>query len=416
MVRVADQVPGGDPRPLRFTLRRRPLILFAMVTLVVGACSAQAAVESTTTSTTRATTTTTTTIPPTTTTIPPFGVDGAPPELAAMVEAFYDYAAGRISQPPPAPQVVLDSITPAATETPMSGVASVAVFHGQGVATVEVEGDLFLAIDDGSGWRVVGGNWPNLGVPAYYGTGPRLVAVVGSDARPGEDPARTRADSIHFVGLDGSGGGAVVGVPRDAYVPVPGIGRRKINAALALGGPEVMFQTFLDLTGLPLEGYVLTGFVGFQEMLGNVLGGIDLFVPFPIRDSAAGAYFEAGLQYLNGPTALALARPRKTLAGGDFARSELQGLILIGAAQNVRIKGYGAVPRLLELSEPWMITSLSPEQLLTFSALAIGSDLDSMPNVVAPGRSGSVGSASVVFLSDSVSALWADLADGRLDP
>jgi polyisoprenyl-teichoic acid--peptidoglycan teichoic acid transferase len=404
---------------MRFSLLRRPISSLVVVALVVVACTGET-METTTTSTTTTTTTTspstTTTVPPTTTTtLPPFTVEGAPPELVAVVESFYDYAAGRTTVVPPAPEAVVTAMTPADVETPISGVASVATFHGQGVATVEMDGDLFLAVGDGSEWRIVGGNWPNLAVPPYYGTAPRLVAVVGSDARPGEDPARTRADSIHFVALDGSGGGAVVGVPRDAYVQVPGIGRRKINAALALGGPQVMLQTFRDLTGLPVEGYVLTGFDGFQEMLGNVLGGIDLDVPFAIRDRAAGAVFEAGLQYLNGPAALALARPRKTLSGGDFARSKLQGLILIGAAQNVRIKGYGAIPRLMELSEPWMLTDLSPEQLLTFSALTIGSDLDSMPNVVAPGRAGSAGGASVVYLSDSVSALWADLADGRLD-
>jgi LCP family protein required for cell wall assembly len=278
-----------------------------------------------------------------------------------------------------------------------------------------MEGDLFLAVGDGSGWRVVGGNWPNLSVPAYYGIAPRLVAVVGSDARPGEDVARTRADSIHLIGLDGAGKGGVVGLPRDAYVPIAGGGRQKINAALAIGGPEVMMQTFRDLTGLPLEGYVLTGFVGFQEMLGNVLGGIDLVVPFPIRDWASGADFAGGVQYVNGPEALAFARARKTLSGGDFTRSGNQGLILIDAAKNLRSKGYGAIPRLMELSEPWMLTDLSAEQLLTFSALVIGSDLDTLPNVVAPGWSGWAGSSSVVYLSDSVSALWSDLADGRLD-
>jgi hypothetical protein len=68
----------------------------------------------------------------------------------------------------------------------------------------------------------------------------------------------------------------------------------------------------------------------------------------------------------------------------------------------------------MEMAEPWMLTDLTPEQLLTFAALIIGSDLDTMPNVVAPGSSGRAGSASVVYLSDAVAETWADLADGRL--
>jgi hypothetical protein len=102
------------------------------------------------------------------------------------------------------------------------------------------------------------------------------------------------------------------------------------------------------------------------------------------------------------------------LANGDFTRSANQGLVLIDTAKNLQMKGYGVIPRFLELSEPWMLTDLSPEQLLTFSALLIGTNLDTIQNQVVPGSSGSAGSASVVYLSDSASAVWADLADGRL--
>ena len=388
----------------------RRLSLLLLVVVLATACNQEVS-ETTTTTTTLATTTT---VGPTTTTIAPVTIENAPAELVAVVEDFYEYSSGSGTEAPPMPEAVLASITPTPVETPRSGVSSVGTFQGQEVATVEMDGDLFLAVDDESGWRIVGGNWPNLSLPAFYGTTPRLVAVVGSDARPGEDVASTRADSIHFVGLDGAGQGGIVGVPRDSFVSIAGGGRRKINAALADYGPDGMMQTFRDLTGLPLEGYVLTGFVGFQEMLGNVLGGIDLVIPFAIRDSASGADFEAGAQYVNGPQALAFSRARKTFSDGDFTRSANQGLVLIDAAKNLRTKGYGAIPRLLELSEPWMLTDLNPEQLLTFSALTIGSSLDTIPNVVAPGSPGWAGNASVVYLSDAVTALWSDLADGSL--
>jgi LCP family protein required for cell wall assembly len=197
-------------------------------------------------------------------------------------------------------------------------------------------------------------------------------------------------------------------------VPIAGGGRSKINSSLANYGTEGMMHTFRDLTGLPIEGYVLTGFLGFQEMLGNVLGGIDLVVPYAISDSASGADFQPGTQYVNGPQALAFSRARKSLPNGDFTRSANQGLVLIDTAKNLQAKGYGVIPRALELSEPWMLTDLSPEQLLTFSALLIGTNLDTIQNQVVPGSNGTAGSASVVYISDSASAVWADLADGRL--
>ena len=96
--------------------------------------------------------------------------------------------------------------------------------------------------------------------------------------------------------LEGNAG--IVGVPRDSWVPIPGRGRSKINAALALGGPDLMMETFRDLTGLDFDGYLLTGFAGFEGLI-EVLGGLEIEVPRPFKDSAAKADIEAGLQVLH---------------------------------------------------------------------------------------------------------------------
>jgi polyisoprenyl-teichoic acid--peptidoglycan teichoic acid transferase len=174
-----------------------------------------------------------------------------------------------------------------------------------------------------------------------------------------------------------------------------------------------MLETFRNLTGLPLEGYVLTGFNGFKSLI-DILGGVEVEVPFPINDSAAKASLAAGLQVLNGLDALAFARARKTVPGGDFGRSQHQGDILVAAAQMVRGLGPSAVPGLLQTAEPYFHTDLSPEQLLTFSVLAIKANLEEMPNFVVAGSPGWAGSASVVYLADSAYATFADLQDGRI--
>lgn len=400
------------PRPFQ--------IVLLSLAVVAAACTGEAAETTTTTTSTTTTTTTSTTTPtttttiPTTTTLPPPSIDGATPELVEVIDAFYDFAANRSEEPPAAAEPILAAMARQSIETPSTGVASMGAFKEQAIATVEAGGDLFLLVADGGGWRIVGGVWPTLGMPAYFGGAPRIVAVVGSDARPRQNPPETRADSIHFVGLDGNGAGAVVGMPRDSWVTGPG-GRGKITNVLANHGPEALLQTFKNVTGLPLEGYVLTGFTGFEAMIGEILGGVTVTVPFAINDRAAKASLSAGEQVLNGAQALAFARARKTVPGGDFARSSHQGLLLIASAKTVKGMGFAAIPRLLEASEPWITTDLTPEQLLTFSAMAISADLDSVPNVVAPGSVGRAGSASVVFLSSSASALWADLADGRLE-
>ena len=395
-------------------MTRRITLLVAIVALVLVACSGD---EETTPNAqpTRPETTTTTVPPTTTTTTTPLSIEGAPPELSRVIEGFYMYGTGSSDVEPRAPQALVDSISTTEAEVPVAGTAALATFKDQEIAVAELDQDVFLAVDDGSGWRVVGGVWPSLSIPAYFGDGPRHLAVVGSDARPGQDRETSRADSIHFVALDGKGDGAIIGLPRDSFVPVPGFGTRKVTGSLALGGPDTMMAAFSELTALPFEGYVLTGFAGFEEMLGSVLGGVEVEVPFAINDRWAHVALSAGRQMLNGAEALGFARARKTVPNGDFTRSEHQGVILLAAARTVKDLGLSAIPELMEAAEPHLSTNLTPEQLLTFSAMAVSADLDSIPNLVAPGRPGSAGGASVVFLASSADDLWVDLADGTLE-
>ncbi len=393
----------------------RRFVLPTVLSLVVAACTAGQAIEpSPTTIVTTTSSTTTTSTLPTTTTLPPVSIEGADAELSTAIDDFYSYAITGTGNEPVVPAPLLAKLTGTTGQSPTDGVAVVNTFLGEQVGVVELSDDVFLVVDDGSGWRIVGGMWPSIGVDPYWGDGPRIVAVLGTDARPKGDMMHANNDSIHFVGLDGEGGGAVVGLPRDSYIDIPGIGKRKATAALPLGGPDTMMQTFTDLTGLPLEGYVLTGFKGFQELAGVVLGGIEVDVPRRINDRWAHVTLEAGRQILDGAQALGFARARKTV-GGDLVRSGHQGIILLAAAGMVQAMGYSAIPGLLEAAEPHIATNLTPEQLLTFSAMAISADLDNMANVVAQGRTGTAAGASVVFLDDSVSDLWADLADGTLE-
>lgn len=400
-------------KAVRHRMPRTLSSLLLVFALVLAACSSEEPIATTTS--TEPTTTTTSTLPTTTTTVVSVSVDNAPSGLADLVEAFYLYATSPGSTPPPAPRPVIAEIDPSEHDVPVDGVASVASFGGEQVGVVEMGTDIFLAVEDAGGWRIVGGEWPSLGVDAYYGEGPRHVAVVGSDARPGQDVASSRADSIHFVALDGEGAGAVVGLPRDSFVSIPGFGRRKVTTSLSLGGPEAMMGAFSELTSLPFEGYVMTGFAGFEAMLGEVLGGVSVDVPFAINDRWAHVALDSGLQMLDGAQALGFSRARKTVPNGDFTRSEHQGVVLLAAAAAVQASGVSAVPELMELSEPHLVTDMTPEALLTFSAMTLAADLESIDNVVAPGSPGSAGGASVVFLHDSAAELWDDLADGTLE-
>lgn len=124
-------------------------------------------------------------------------------------------------------------------------------------------------------------------------------------------------------------------IPRDTYVPIAcnGNSENKINSA-AYGGSECMIDTVENLTGIPIDYYAKINFKGVVELV-DALGGITVDVPIKFCEQNSDRLWGSkqiclnkGEQVLNGEEALALARHRKTLALGDFARGQNQQLVV----------------------------------------------------------------------------------------
>lgn len=241
-----------------------------------------------------------------------------------------------------------------------------------------------------------------------------FVLVIGSDARPGQDPTRARADSLHLLAVDPTTSRAtVVGLPRDSWVDVPGHGRRKINSALVLGGPDLMAQTVRQLTGLPIHYYVVTGFEGFTRLV-DELGGVDVPVERRMNDPFSGARFEPGWHHFDGGEALAFSRNRKDSGRGDFSRSENQGLVLLSALAKMRaeVGDDAGVAAWTSVLVKHVALDVPPADLPALGSLARALDPHTTDNVVAPGGTGRAGGQSVVFLDPAAAAaLFDDLRD-----
>jgi len=158
--------------------------------------------------------------------------------------------------------------------------------------------------------------------------------MVGSDSRQGLTPAQVkllntgtaqqtaggRTDSIILVHVpSGSGKPALISLPRDSYVPIPGHGRNKINASFSIGGPKLLVQTIEQVTGIRIDGYVEIGFGGFASVVDSV-GGVDICVPRNMKDAYAGIDLKAGCQTLDGKNALGYVRARYSDPLGDIGR------------------------------------------------------------------------------------------------
>ncbi len=131
--------------------------------------------------------------------------------------------------------------------------------------------------EDGSGQ-----NWLIVGSDSREGLSDQEI----KDLRLGKAEGR-RTDTIILLHRPASGKPTLVSLPRDSYVPIPGQGRNKLNAAYALGGPDLLVQTVEQVSGLRIDHYSEVGFGGFVGMT-DAVGGVELCPARNIRDRKAG--------------------------------------------------------------------------------------------------------------------------------
>ena len=172
-------------------------------------------------------------------------------------------------------------------------------------------------------------------LPAFAGqSAGQNWLIVGSDGRDGLttkqiieyhvgfDFGTANSDSLMLLHL-GSGRPVLISIPRDSYVPIPGFGWNKINAALGFGGPSLLVQTVENVTGLRINHYMGIGFGGLVSVV-NTVGGVRICLPAPLQDADSGVNLKAGCQNLNGTQALAFVRDRHSFADEDLQRMQDQ--------------------------------------------------------------------------------------------
>ena len=299
----------------------------------------------------------------------------------------------------------------------VEGRATTGTWRGEKVAVVTADDDVTLAVrpKGSQRWKVVGGWWPSLGATkgeADLG-GSRHVLVIGSDARPGQDVERSRADAIQLLGVDGKGGAGLMGFARDLWAPIPGRGHGKLNSSMVFGGPSGQTTSVESLSGIDVDGYLVTGFDGFKEIVDEV-GPLDFDAPEALRSHLDGGKIPKGESRLSGREALAYARERNTLPGGDFDRSRHQGLLIAAAAVQARLRGPGSVPQALTIIDEHASSDLSAEEMLLFSAAFFRVKPTRVGHEVAQGPTGMQSGQSVVQLDSDSRSAFRDFRDGSL--
>ncbi len=157
----------------------------------------------------------------------------------------------------------------------------------------------------------------------------------GLDAREWV-PGSQRSDMMMLLHIDADREGAsLTSFPRDSWVDVPGHGTTKINAAFSYGGPRLAVETIEQLTGVYVDHVAWVDWAGFSDLT-DALGGVDVWVPETVTDSARDVTWTKGMHELNGEEALTYVRQRYGLPGGDFDRIRRQQYFLKSLIDGVR--------------------------------------------------------------------------------
>lgn len=147
------------------------------------------------------------------------------------------------------------------------------------------------------------------------------------------------------------GKAAMLSVPRDLFVRIPGWGKmEKINAAYAYGlalhrdGLRTATLAVERVVGVDIDYTVAVNFSAFTALI-DMVGGVDVYVPREfVEASQWGFAFRVpqGMNHMDGNTALYYARSR--YATSDFDRARRQQDILIALEDKIMDLGVLANP------------------------------------------------------------------------
>ncbi|AJY74370.1 LCP family protein [Paenibacillus beijingensis] len=244
--------------------------------------------------------------------------------------------------------------------------------------------------------------------PEWTGKERVNILLMGGDGRGLEKNQVARSDSMLVVSIDPVTKKAhLFSVLRDTFVDVEGYGTNRINAAVALGGPNVAMKTIGDLLGLHIQYYVYTEFEGFKSLV-DAIGGIDFNVEKDMNyvDNADGnrydIHLKQGFQHLDGDKALQYVRFRHD-AMSDFTRTERQRDFMKAVAD--KMKSTWSIANMAEIINavsPYIETNLSIGDMLKLSSLGLNIQMSGSAQVPPMQLIGDekVGGASVLAVRD----------------
>lgn len=209
------------------------------------------------------------------------------------------------------------------------------------------------------------------------------ILVLGVDKRPGED--NSRSDTMLLVSVDPQlDKVAIVSIPRDTRVDVPGSPLDKINSANYAGGPEYAVKIVEDFMDVDIDYYMEMDFNGFKAVI-DTLGGVSINVPTRMYKPLEGINLYPGTQKLDGKQALAFVRYRD-YEFGDIERTAMQQDFLQALADEIlQTKTIPKLPSLIKEAKAYIETDMGLSDMLRLASWAPGFSTSSIITQTLPG-------------------------------
>lgn len=214
------------------------------------------------------------------------------------------------------------------------------------------------------------------------------VLVVGLDNVEGG----SRTDAIALAIFDAENAALrIASVPRDSRVYIPGRGWDKINHAYVYGGINLLRETLVNLTGIPVDYFVKINYRSFPRIV-DLLGGVDIYVEKRLYyTDYSGKLFiniPKGQQHLDGKTALGYVRFRHDPLG-DIGRVQRQQKFINLMMDKLKTPAIlPKIPSLLSEVMEAVDTDLAPLEALKLLQFANSLSKERITMFMAPGKSG----------------------------
>ena len=188
--------------------------------------------------------------------------------------------------------------------------------------------------------------------------------IIGSDAREGD--YASRSDVIMLARVDTANSKiSLISIPRDTMINRDDGSVEKINAEYNYGpGPTV--RAVSEFAGVDISHYVEVNFNGLVDVV-DALGGVTVDIPEDIVAGNGGMTFSAGEQRLDGEQALAYARERYNVSGGDFGRAQAQRQIVEAIVREVLASNPVEMPGIVTQLAKSITTDLSVPDIISYA-------------------------------------------------